>query len=84
MMQVETTRHFSLRFPQEMIREPILHNISVKFGVAFCILSANVTESVGYLTLSFSASDPSRIESAITYLRDRGVDISEQPVPVNA
>lgn len=83
MMQVETTRHFSLRFPQEMIREPILHNVSVKFGVAFCILSANVTESVGNLTLSFSSPEPAKIHAAIAYLRERGVDVRDLPVPVN-
>jgi len=84
MMQVETQRFFTLSFPQEMIREPILHNISVKFHVAFCITHANVSESVGRLTLSFTASNPVHIDDAITYLRDRGVEIREQTAPVTS
>lgn len=82
-MVAVTTRTFALSFPQEMIREPILHNISIKYGVAFCIMSANVSESVGHLTLTFTAAEPS-ISEAIQYLRARGVEIKEQPAPVTA
>ncbi len=79
----QVTKYYTLSFPQQLIKEPIIFNIGAKFSVQFNILRANVTESQGHLTVCFSAED-SALSSAIDYLRQRGVKIEEIPAPVNA
>ncbi|MCG3181987.1 MAG: hypothetical protein ICCCNLDF_00024 [Planctomycetes bacterium] len=71
-----TIRKLTLSFPQKLIREPILHNISTRFGVMFNISRANVTEELGYLELSLEG-DTEALEKALEYLRSRGVTIEE-------
>lgn len=71
-----TIRKLTLSFPQKLIREPILHNISTRFGVMFNISRANVTEELGYLELSLEG-DTEALEKALDYLRSRGVTIEE-------
>ena len=79
-MENVITRHYTMSFPQQLIREPILHNIGVKFGVVFNIVAANVSESHGYLTLTFTAP-AARIREANDYLVARGVEVREIPAP---
>lgn len=81
-MQTEP-RYFRMRFSQKMVKEPILHHISEKFGACFNILRAEVTESYGNLELALHA-DADGIEQALGYLRERGVEIEETGAPVNA
>ncbi|MCB9933172.1 MAG: NIL domain-containing protein [Planctomycetes bacterium] len=71
-----TIRKLTLSFPQKLIREPILHNISTRFGVMFNISRANVTEEQGFLELSLEG-DTEALEKALEYLRSRGVTIEE-------
>lgn len=71
-----TIKKYNLTFPQKLIREPILHNISTKFGVVFNIMRANVTDETGYLELSLEGDDAA-VEQAIAYLLDRGVKVEE-------
>ena len=71
-----TIRKFSLSFPQKLIREPILHNISIKFGVVFNISRANVNDEMGYIELSLEGTDEA-LDQAIKYLSDRGVTVNE-------
>ena len=71
-----TIRKVSLSFPQKLIREPILHNISMRFGVVFNISKANVSDELGFLELSLEG-DAESLEKALAYLRERGVKIEE-------
>jgi ABC-type methionine transport system ATPase subunit len=71
-----TIRKLSLSFPQKLIREPILHNISTRFGVAFNIMRANVTEEKGFLELALEG-DNEAIEKVLEYLKSLGVNIDE-------
>ena len=71
-----TIRKLTMSFPQKLIREPILHNISTKFGVIFNISRANVNDEMGYLELSLEGTDEA-IDQAIKYLSERGVTINE-------
>ncbi|MBE7490219.1 MAG: FeS-binding protein [Planctomycetes bacterium] len=72
-----TLRRFTLSFPQKLIREPILHNLSVKFGLLFNISKANVSDDHGYLELSLEG-DHESLERALKYLGDIGVTITEK------
>lgn len=71
-----TIRKFNLSFPQKLIREPILFNISNKFGIVFNISRANVNDEMGYLELSLEGTDEA-VDQAIKYLSERGVTINE-------
>lgn len=71
-----TIRKLSLSFPQKLIREPILHNISTRFGVSFNILRANVTDELGFLELSLEG-DSESLEKVLEYLRSLAVTIEE-------
>lgn len=71
-----TIRKLSLSFPQKLIREPILHNISTRFGVAFNIVRANVTEEKGFLELALEG-DTGNLDQVLDYLRKLGVTIEE-------
>ncbi|GIK53954.1 FeS-binding protein [bacterium] len=71
-----TIRKLTMSFPQKLIREPILHNISMKFGVVFNISRANVNDEMGYLELSLEGTDEA-LDQAIKYLSERGVTITE-------
>ncbi|MBZ0136027.1 MAG: NIL domain-containing protein [Planctomycetes bacterium] len=71
-----TIRKLSLSFPQKLIREPILHNISTRFGVAFNIVRANVTDEHGFLELALEG-DTEHLEKVLEYLRQLGVTIEE-------
>lgn len=69
-----TIRKLSLSFPQKLIREPILHNISTRFGILFNISKANVTDEHGYLELSLEGGTES-LDQAIEYLKGLGVTV---------
>ncbi len=69
-----TIRKLSLSFPQKLIREPILHNISTRFGIMFNISKANVTDEHGYLELSLEGGTES-LDQAIEYLKGLGVTV---------
>jgi len=71
-----TIRKFNLSFPQKLIREPILFNISNKFGIVFNISRANVNDEMGYLELSLEGTDDA-VDQSIKYQSERGVTINE-------
>ena len=71
-----TIRKLSLSFSQKLIREPILHNISTRFGVMFNIARANVTDEHGFLEVALEG-DAESLEKALDYLRSLGVTIEE-------
>lgn len=72
-----TIRRYTLSFPQKLIREPILHNLSVKFGLMFNISKANVSDDHGFIDLSLEGDDES-LDKALKYLGDIGVTINEK------
>jgi ABC-type methionine transport system ATPase subunit len=72
-----TIRRFTLSFPQKLIREPILSNISRKFALSFNISKAHVNDEVGHVELSLEGPDEA-LERALGYLAERGVTIKEE------
>lgn len=70
-----------MEFPQKLVNEPILYNISIKFGILFNIARANVSESQGKLELSLEG-DANKLVLALNYLKERGVEIKEVPAPI--
>lgn len=71
-----TIRKLSLSFSQELIREPILHNIATRYGVVFNIARASVTDEKGFLEISLEGGTEA-LEQALEYLKSLGVKIEE-------
>jgi ABC-type methionine transport system ATPase subunit len=47
----------SLIFPQNLIKEPVIHEMTKKFDVVFNLRRAKVTENVGEIVLELEGSD---------------------------
>ncbi|MCK6439497.1 MAG: NIL domain-containing protein [Planctomycetes bacterium] len=79
----KVTKHFNMSFSQQLIKEPLLYNLGLKFGVEFNITHANVSEAFGHLTLSLTGQ-ADKLAEALAYLNARGVKVEEIPAPVTA
>ena len=51
------TKYFNMSFSQQLIKEPLLFNLGLKFGVEFNICSANVSEAQGHLIISLRGTE---------------------------
>lgn len=63
-----------LTFPQTLVKEPILWQIGQQFDVVTNIRGASISEEVALLALLLEGPED-KIESALTYLTERGVRI---------
>lgn len=64
-------------FPQELISEPIIsHTLGDKFGVVPNIRAASITDSMALVAVEIEG-DESAIQSAVGYLKQRGVRVEE-------
>jgi len=63
-----------LTFPEHLITQPVLARMMRTYDVEPNIRRANVEEKVGWIVCEL-AGDRERIESAITWLRDEGVEV---------
>ena len=61
-------------FPQELIREPIIYNLSHQFKVITNIRQADVTEHKGWVVLELEGEEK-EIEQAITWVTNKGVRV---------
>jgi len=68
-------RRVKLIFPQEQIKEPVVFTMAKKFDVIPNIRRAQVTETVGEMTLELDASED-KLKAAIQYLEQRGIKVT--------
>ena len=61
-----------LVFPQKLIKEPVIYTMAKKYNVIPNIRRANITETVGEVTLELSGTKES-LEKARKYLEKTGV-----------
>lgn len=61
-------------FPEELIKEPIIHNLSQGFNVVTNIRRADVTESKGWVMLELEGEE-NDIEEGIAWVTSRGVRV---------
>ena len=66
-----------LIFPQELIKEPVIHEMSKKFAVVFNLRRAKVTDTVGEIVLEIEGSQES-LNQAVSWLKERGLKV--QPI----
>ena len=61
-------------FPEELIKEPIIYNLSQGFNVVTNIRRADVTESKGWVMLELEGEE-NDIEEGIAWVTSRGVRV---------
>ena len=71
---------FHIRYPEERIPDPILHQIGKEFQVVTSIRRADVRETTGWLDVEFTG-EADEIERAIEGLRQKGCIVD--PIELN-
>ena len=69
-----------LTYPQRLVREPLIYQLSRKFDVVFNVRGASVSEEIGIIALELDG-DPEVIEAAVAWLREQGVTV--EPIEKN-
>ena len=67
-------RQVMFTFPEELIKEPIIHNLSQQFRVVTNIRRADVSEHKGWVVLELEGEE-NDIEQGITWVTSRGVRV---------
>ncbi len=67
-------RRVMFTFPEELVREPIIYNLSHQFRVVTNIRRADVSESRGWVALELEG-DERDIEQGIAWVTSRGVRV---------
>jgi len=63
-----------LVFPQELIKKPVIYTTAKKYNIVPNIRRANVTETVGEVTLELSGKKEN-LEKARRYLEKMGIKV---------
>ena len=64
----------SLTFPQNLIKEPVIHRMSKKFDVVFNLRRAKITEKTGEIVLELEGQDDT-LKKAESWLREQGLKV---------
>jgi len=76
----QTRTKLYLTYPRALVREPLIHQVTKTFNLGFNIRSANVSDEIGLIAIELEGAEES-IERAITWLRERGVQV--EPIEKN-
>ena len=61
-------------FPPDLIKEPVIHNMSMKYNIVTNIRRANVTKDKGWVVLELDGTQEA-IDSAIASVTSLGVRV---------
>ena len=67
-------RQVMFTFPEELIKEPIIYNLSHKFKVMTNIRRADVSENKGWVVLELEGEE-GEIDRGIAWVKDKGVRV---------
>ncbi len=67
-------RQVTFTFPQELIKEPIIYNLSQQFRVVTNIRRADVSEDKGWVVLELEGEEKD-IEQGIAWVTSKGVRV---------
>lgn len=70
-----TSERLELRFPMELVKEPIIYRIGRDFGVVTNIRRADVTAQGGWLICELTGPEH-QIKAAVAYIEGLGVKVS--------
>jgi len=63
-----------LIFPQNRIKDPIIHQMAKKFDVVFNLRRAKITDKVGEIVLELEGEKKS-LDEAIKWLKEQGLKV---------
>jgi len=66
-----------LIFPQNRIKNPVIHQMSKKFDVVFNLRRAKITDQIGEIVLELEG-EKDVLDKAISWLKDQGLKV--QPI----
>ena len=69
-----TRRRVCLTFPEELLKEPVIYNLSQQFKVATNIRRADVSESRGWIVLELEGEEK-EIEDGLAWVTSKGVRV---------
>ena len=69
-----TKRQVMFTFPQKLIKEPIIYNLSQQFNVVTNIRRADVSEDRGWVVLELEGAEKD-IEQGIAWVTSKGVRV---------
>ncbi len=64
-----------LTFPEKLITEPIIYNLSAKYNVVFNIRRADVTDNKGWVLLEIEGQ-PEDIKKGLAWATRKGVEVT--------
>ena len=67
-------RQVMFTFPEELVKEPIIYNLSHRFKVVTNIRRADVTENRGWVVLELEG-DEGEIDQGISWVQGKGVRV---------
>lgn len=67
-------RQVMFTFPPELVREPIIYNLSQQFRVVTNIRRADISENKGWVVLELDGEEK-EIEKSIAWLTQRGIRV---------
>jgi len=67
-------RQVMFTFPPELVREPIIYNLSLQFKVVTNIRRADISENKGWVVLELEG-DEKDIEQSIAWLTQKGIRV---------
>ena len=68
-------RQVELIYPTNLVKEPLIHQMSKKFDVVFNIRRAKVTPNTGEIVLELEAADQKTLDAAVQFLTKSGVQV---------
>ena len=67
-------RQLMFTFPQKLIREPIIYNLSHQFNIVTNIRQADISEDKGWVVLELEGEEK-EIEQSIAWVISKGVRV---------
>lgn len=67
-------RQVTFTFPEELIKEPVIYNLSQQFNVITNIRRADITEDRGWVVLELEGKEAD-IEQSISWVTSKGVRV---------
>ncbi len=67
-------KYVTFTYPQELIKEPIIHNLGLQFNIVTNILRADISPDRGWVALELEG-DEIDIEQGISWVTSKGVRV---------
>ncbi len=77
---VQARGKFYLTYPKDLVKEPLIYQMSRKFDLVFNVRSASVSEEIGVIALELDGL-PETIDAAVAWFREQGITV--EPIEKN-